>query len=253
MGINQKGVTHILVVIILILGLLAGLYLAQNPTFFRPRASEPKNSLSGPGVSVPIDRTPPVVNITKITGAVMINPTNGFIKGDRVEVLATATDNVGVKQVDFYIDTGTIGSSTASPYYAVWNTKAVVDGSKHLVYALGKDAAGNRGSSVYLNITMDRTPPTLTISAPLDNSNVIIGSVQPITATVSDKVSGVGSVVFQVNNATICTVLASPYNCNWTVPSQAGFYTITATATDKAGNPTTSTIKVYAQKFRTSN
>ncbi len=250
---NQKGVANILAMVVLVLGLLAGLYLSQNPTFFKPRAAEPTKQT----VSAPIDKTPPVVNITKVTGALMINPTNGFIKGDRAEVLATATDNVGVKKVDFYIDTGIIGSTTTSPYYAVWNTKALVDGSKHLVYAIGRDAAGNPGSSIYVNITMDRTPPSLTVNSPLNGGTVILGTVQAITTTnVSDKVSGVNNVVFQVNNgtnnATICTVSASPYNCNWTVPAQAGFYTITVTATDKAGNPTVSTVKVYAQKSKTS-
>lgn len=38
--VGQKGIAHVAVLIILVIGLLGGLYLVQNPTVFNPKASE---------------------------------------------------------------------------------------------------------------------------------------------------------------------------------------------------------------------
>ena len=42
---NQKGITHILVLLILVTGLIAGLYLVQHPAIFKPKAG---GGISGP-------------------------------------------------------------------------------------------------------------------------------------------------------------------------------------------------------------
>lgn len=53
---NQKGVAHLLVVLLLLLALPIGIYLAQHPQIFKPRANEAPQSYAA---SDPIDPTPP--------------------------------------------------------------------------------------------------------------------------------------------------------------------------------------------------
>lgn len=48
---NQKGVAHILVLVILVVGLVAGLYLVQHPQIFKPRAYD---KFGGGPISRPI-------------------------------------------------------------------------------------------------------------------------------------------------------------------------------------------------------
>lgn len=46
--INQKGVAHILVVVLLLVGVVVGLYLIRNPQIFKPRAAGISEPISGP-------------------------------------------------------------------------------------------------------------------------------------------------------------------------------------------------------------
>ena len=61
-----------------------------------------------------------------------------------VTLSATASDNVGVTGVQFYVDNGTtpLATDTSSPYSASWNTTTVTNGT-HTLTAKARDAAGN--------------------------------------------------------------------------------------------------------------
>lgn len=48
---NQKGIAHVLVLVILVVGLVAGLYLVQHPQIFKPKAYE---KFGGGPISRPI-------------------------------------------------------------------------------------------------------------------------------------------------------------------------------------------------------
>ena len=70
-----------------------------------------------------------------------------------VTLNATASDNVGVTDVKFYVDNSTtaLGTDSTSPYSASWNTTTVTNGA-HMVKAVARDAAGNITTS-----TVNRT------------------------------------------------------------------------------------------------
>lgn len=61
-----------------------------------------------------------------------------------VTISATATDDVGVTQVEFFIDDVSIGVDTAAPYAAEWDTTAWADGT-HTIRATATDTDGLRG------------------------------------------------------------------------------------------------------------
>jgi C1A family cysteine protease len=96
---------------------------------------------------------------------------------------------------------------------------------------------GNGGST-----TSDATAPVVNITSPADGSSVT-GSIT-VSASASDNV-GVASVSLSVDGSVVSTINTAPYNFSWnsgTVPD--GVHTLTAKATDAAGNWSTSSISV---------
>ena len=80
----------------------------------------------------------------------------GSLAGDlsrTVTLTATATDNVGVTQVEFFVDDASVGSDSSSPYSVAWDSGAVSDGS-HTVKAVARDAAGNVATSTSVTVSV---------------------------------------------------------------------------------------------------
>ncbi|WP_306524108.1 Ig-like domain-containing protein [Dokdonella sp.] len=95
------------------------------------------------------DTTPPTVSATE-TG------TSGPITFS-----ATASDNVGVTKVEFYVDGALKGTDTAAPYTMGLDSTTLANGSHSLV-AKAYDAAGNAGTSstVTFSVSNSSTTPT---------------------------------------------------------------------------------------------
>ncbi len=86
----------------------------------------------------PSDTTPPQVKITK--------PFNGAGVFGNVTITASASDNVVVKRVDFYIDGKLLAMDTLSPYSFIWNSSTASRGV-HTIKAVATDTSGNTASS----------------------------------------------------------------------------------------------------------
>jgi len=96
------------------------------------------------------DTTPPTVSITA--------PASGATVGGTTTVSATASDNVGVARVEFYVDGALKATDTTSPYSFAWDTTAYAAGSHDLV-SKAYDAAGNVGTSATVTVTVSNTGP----------------------------------------------------------------------------------------------
>jgi hypothetical protein len=94
-----------------------------------------------------IDTVAPVVSAS-VTGS-----------AGRIALNATATDNVGVTKVEFYVDGSLVGSSTAAPYTLAYDSTLLAKGSHSLV-TKAYDAANNIGSSSAFAFTIDNTAGT---------------------------------------------------------------------------------------------
>jgi len=94
------------------------------------------------------DTTPPTTSIT--------SPANGATVSGTVNVTASASDNVGVVKVDFYIDSVLSSTSTTSPYTFSWNTTTVANGS-HTIFSKAYDAANNVGTSATVTVTVSNS------------------------------------------------------------------------------------------------
>ena len=73
-----------------------------------------------------------------------------------ITLSATASDNVGVTKVEFYIDGALVGTDTTSPYSVTYNSANLTNGTHSLV-AKAYDAAGNIGSSTAVSFTTSNT------------------------------------------------------------------------------------------------
>jgi hypothetical protein len=63
-----------------------------------------------------------------------------------VSITVSASDDVGVTEVRFFVDGNLIGSDSSAPYSIDWDTSAEADGD-HTLTAEAEDAAGNVGQS----------------------------------------------------------------------------------------------------------
>ncbi len=91
------------------------------------------------------DTTPPTVNVTSPSGGATVS---GMVTFD-----ATASDNVGVTLVDFFVDGVFMDSDSTSPYSAEWDTTLAANGP-HTGNASAYDAEGNVGTSAMVNLTV---------------------------------------------------------------------------------------------------
>jgi hypothetical protein len=191
-------------------------------------------SARGKPVKSGTDATPPSVTIT--------SPSNGSTVSGTVSIQVSATDNVGVASVSLTVDGATIGTLTTAPYTFSWTASS----GTHTIVAIAKDAAGNSASnsiSVSQNVvSSDVTAPTVSITSPASGSSVS-GTVS-VTVSASDNV-GVKSVTLSVDGTVVSTLTSAPYNFSWNSTNVAdGNHSLSAKATDAAGNTNTSTITV---------
>jgi hypothetical protein len=179
-------------------------------------------------VSVLIDNTVPTVALT--------SPPSLFKPGV-VQVAATASDNQALSRVEFYDGTTLIGTDTTAPYTVSWDATALPSGSRTL-YARAYDAAGNMGQATR-TVTVDATPPTVAITSPQGGAKIFLSTT--LQATAADDNALVTQVVFYDGNTVIGTDTTAPYSVSWNTTWVArGQHTLTARATDAAGNVTTS-------------
>src|SRR5205085_1127570 len=120
------------------------------------------NATTSAAVSVTVDNAAPTVAVTAPAASSMVSGT--------VTVKATASDNVGVSGVQFFVDGTAVGTlSTTAPYSYSWNTTGLSDGS-HTLTAKATDAAGNATTSAAVSVTVNNTVPTVTSVSPANGS-----------------------------------------------------------------------------------
>jgi hypothetical protein len=177
-------------------------------------------------VSVP-ELLSPTISLT--------SPANNETVSGTVSVNATASDNVGVTSVGFYVNGELKSTDTSTPYLYSWNTTSLAAGNYTLM-AKANDAAGNVGQSADVTVTVvnDIIVPTVAVTSPPNNATVS-GSTT-ISANAVDNL-GVTKVEFYVNGLLLAATNVAPYSYNWNTALFANVpYTLTAKAYDATGN-----------------
>jgi glucose/arabinose dehydrogenase len=97
----------------------------------------------------PADTTAPQVQIS--------SPASGAQLSDIVTVTATASDNVGVGGVQFFVDGVTMGpEDTTAGYALTWDTRTASNGT-HTLTAQARDLSGNTTLSAPVTVTVSNT------------------------------------------------------------------------------------------------
>ena len=99
-----------------------------------------------------------------------------------ITLSATATDNVGVTKVEFYIDGALVGTDTTSPYSVTYNSTSLANGTHSLV-AKAYDAAGNVGSSSAVSFSVSNTTGGTTFNEVESNNSLATANVVGDTVT----------------------------------------------------------------------
>lgn len=148
---------------------------------------------------------------------------------------------------------GVDGATTGTTASTSYTLTGLACGTTHTLDVSAISASTAPSPAVTLTVTtsacppVDLTPPTVDIVVPSNGSSVPLSFLATAFAT---DTGGVASVVLLVDGKAACTLTAPPYSCTLTV--KRGWHTLTARATDVAGNVATASIRVDASsKLRT--
>lgn len=121
--------------------------LANGSHTFQVRATDPAGNTGTPASRTwSVDTTAP-------TGVAITSPANGTTVTGQVTITASASDNVGVASVSFYVDGQLLATDISSPYSTTWNTNKVTK-TTHTLYVKATDAAGNTTQSASITVTV---------------------------------------------------------------------------------------------------
>jgi Bacterial Ig domain len=161
-----------------------------------------------------------------------------------ITLAATASDNVGVSKVEFYVDGALKATDTTSPYSTTLDSTTLANGS-HSLMAKAYDAANNIGTSSTVTFSVnnstggDTTPPAVSASESGTSGTITF------SATASDNV-GVSKVEFYVDGALKTTDTTSPYSATLDSTTLAnGTHSLVAKAYDAANNVGTSSTVTF--------
>jgi hypothetical protein len=181
-----------------------------------------------------------VADTTRPTVAITSPAANANLTGT-LRVAASATDNVAVLGVQFFVDGAAYGvEDTSAPYEVMWNTAEHANTS-HSVTARARDAAGNTtvSAAVSVNVSnsapLDNVRPNVTLTSPT-NGQTVSGTIT-LAAAATDNV-GISSVVFSVDGSALnAEDTTSPYSATLdTTRLTNGQHYVQALARDRAGN-----------------
>ena len=198
--------------------------------------------------------TPDVLVDNTLPTGTLSPATNGAV-GASTTLTATVTDGAGsgIDQVVFsFSPTGmnaytTLGVDSTGPTYQYsWDTTGVAEGPYDL-QATVADGVGNQRTITSLNVTVDHTAPSATLSAPAGGANVR-GATVAVTPVVSDAGSGLAEVIteYAPNGSGIYTTISdrfgAPFTATWDTTAVAdGLYSVRTRVFDKAGNSASDT------------
>ena len=165
----------------------------------------------------------------------IMTPTNNaqFYYPAQITITASASDTDGlVRKVEFFQNNLKLGEKTNAPYTLFWNN---VIGGSYALTAVATDDAGATNTSAAINVkVVTNTPPTISITSPVDEQNLFVPGNLPITVSASDAEGLVKKVEFFRDGTKLGESTNVPFDFTWSGASP-GIYTLTARATDDAG------------------
>ena len=179
-------------------------------------ATDTAGNTASASVVVSVDQTPPT-----ITAGVSPAPNAAGWNNTNPTVTFTCTDSAS-------------GVATCPPPQTV-----TTEGVNQAVSGTAIDNAGN-AASTSVNIKLDKTPPSVTIFSPTDNSTISLSTVSiALNGSESDNLSGVSQLTC---NGSPAAIAGANFTCS--VLLTQGLNSIAVQATDAAGNSSSSPLSL---------
>jgi len=212
--------------------------LADGLYDLRATATDGHTAVTSSVVTTRVDNTAP-------TGSVTAPSSGATIGGTSVTLKASPADaGSGVATVQFRVDGSPVGTASASPWTFAWDASSTSSGA-HTIDAVVTDAAGNQATTAGVGVTVDSTPPTVTLTdpgAPLSGTITLhASSPDADTARVDFQVSPAGANTWTTVGSD--TTPPTPYSVSFdTTTVGDGLYDVRAVATDAVGNVSTPSV-----------
>ncbi|MDP4169455.1 MAG: lamin tail domain-containing protein [Bacillota bacterium] len=180
-------------------------------------------------ISLKVDKTAPITNGT--INPLQPNGTDGWYTTD-VKVTLIASDDVSeVQKIEYSFD----GIN--------WNKyeSSITVSSSTKMYYRSTDNAGNQESQKEIDLKVDKTAPTTTVSLPSPNNNGWFSNDVTVSLLANDEKSGVEVTQYRINSGEWTN-----YTAPFTI-SKDGEFTVQYRSIDKAGNteePQTTVVKL---------
>ncbi|WP_257450385.1 Ig-like domain-containing protein [Archangium lipolyticum] len=202
------------------------------------RAFDAVGNTSDANITIRNDTAAPQVAIT--------HPVSSQLVSKTVNITVNAIDDVETQRVEFFADEVPLGTDSTAPYSLTWDTRPLQSGPHARTVKLRArvyDLAGRfADSALSVSVLNDNTPPTVSLTAPVEGQ--VVAESVAISATAFDDMK-LQSVQFSVDGSAIALDSFAPYGASWNSRSIAnGVHTLTATATDSQGNTATHSIQI---------
>lgn len=182
------------------------------------------------------DPLPPVVAVQ--------NPLNNQTVSGIVNVAVGVNQDVNnpIDSVAFYIDGVRRFRDTQFPYIYTWDTRNLVNGSQHTIFAIAYDRIGFNVTSSVITVTISSavigniTSPVVQIANPI-NQQTVSGLVSVVTRVENIQYNPVDSVVFVIDGFRKFRDTSFPYIYEWDVTNlpNGSRHTIFSVAYDREG------------------
>ena len=175
---------------------------------------------------------PPTVTISAPTNNVI------YLAPATFAVSATASDSDGIANVQFLLNTNSIGTDSTAPYSVTASNIAV---GTYTLYAIATDNVGGRTTNSITVIV--NGPPTVSITNPTNSSVFGAPATFTVSANASDTGGSIASVQFLIGATSLGTDTSSPYSVTASNIA-SGNYTLFAIATDNLGTKATNSVAI---------
>ena len=182
-----------------------------------------------------VDNEPP-------TGSIQ-NPISGQVVSDSVNIIISAYDNIGIDQVEIFLNGYSLSIDDEQPYEHLWNTNDATEDNEHIIYAIITDIDGNTATLPSISVVVDNddapendtTPPVVNILNPV--ATQVVSDTVNILGFATDN-HDISQVKFYVDDQLITTVYDSPYVALWNTQDFTNFseHVIQMSAEDPSGN-----------------
>lgn len=157
---------------------------------------------------------------------------SGMIEGDDVPITLNVDEgrDLEVEKVNYFYDETLISTETETPLACTWEN---VPFGSHYIYAEAVDVYGRTvfSDSVALEVEKENVMPIITLTQPLENSEINTGESMVVTGSAIDVDGEVARVDLLVNGNSFASSSVFPFEFTWT-STQEGAFTLALKALD---------------------